>query len=50
MEIKAEQLKRIDKHVQDGSFKSVDAFVERAIELLLYAEDNKAMFRGAIRK
>ena len=41
MEIKEEQLKKIEEYVKEGRFKSVDEFTDKAIELLLYAEDRK---------
>ncbi|MEK6807590.1 MAG: hypothetical protein AABX75_01030 [Nanoarchaeota archaeon] len=41
-------ISRIKKYVQEGRFKDVNDFLNQAIHLLLYAEDNKEKFMQAI--
>ena len=41
MEISEEKLKKIEAYIKEGRFKSVDEFVDKAVDLLLYAEDRK---------
>lgn len=52
MEVKidSEKAKRIEKYVNDGRFDSVEKFVDHALTLLLYAEDNKDMFQKMLRE
>jgi len=44
-----EKADRIAKFVKDGRFDSIDSFVDRALELLLYAEDNRDRFQKFIK-
>jgi hypothetical protein len=39
-----DKLKRIKKALTDSEFKTVDKFVDHAIDLLLFAEENKKQF------
>ena len=50
IELKPEIVKRIEAYVKNSRFESVDAFVDRAATLLLYAEDNKGLFEKMIKK
>ena len=47
MEVKIDEdkAKRIDAYVKEGRFKTTEDFVDHALKLLLYAEDNKDMFQ-----
>jgi|TARA_Y100000034_G_C6884435_1_gene405873 hypothetical protein len=44
MEIGKDKLKRIEQILSKSDFSTVDEFVDRAIELLLFAEENKEKF------
>jgi len=50
MEVKISEdlVKRVDKYVKDGRYKSFDEFVKAALETLLMAEDRKELFTKAI--
>jgi len=41
---------KIQKYVDKKSFESVEAFVDRALTLLIYAEDNRDMFQQMIKQ
>ena len=41
IEVNQANLEKIQKYIEEGRYKSVDEFVKRAIESLLYAEDRK---------
>jgi len=47
MEVKIDSKKaeKIQAYVDNGGFESVEEFVDQALTLLLYAEDNKEMFQ-----
>ena len=42
--ISEDKKKRIEKILQNSQFKTMDEFIDRAIELLLFAEENKNQF------
>ncbi|MBS3064050.1 MAG: hypothetical protein J4445_01200 [DPANN group archaeon] len=44
IEISKDRQERIDKFVKLGRFASLDDFVQKAVDLMLYAEDNKDAF------
>jgi len=46
--ISDDYINRIKKYVQEGRFKDLNDFLNQAIHLLLYAEDNKEKFMQAI--
>ena len=47
MDVKIDEAKakRVEAYVKEGRFGSVEEFVDHALKLLLYAEDNKDMFQ-----
>ncbi len=47
--ISEEKLTRINKVLSKSEFKDVDSFVDHAVELLLFAEENKDKFNKIIR-
>ena len=47
--ISEEKLTRINKVLSKFEFKDVDSFVDHAVELLLFAEENKDKFNKIIR-
>lgn len=50
VELDEKKAERIEKYVTEKKFKSVEEFVDRAVTLLLYAEDNRGMFEGIIKQ
>ena len=44
MELNPEKLKRIEAVLSRSDFKSVEAFVDHAVEMLLFAEENRDKF------
>ena len=44
MELNPEKLKRIEAVLSRSDFKTVEAFVEHAVEMLLFAEENRDKF------
>ncbi len=49
IEISDEILKKIGEFVQAGRFKDLNDFINQAIKLLVYAEDNKEQFEKIVR-
>jgi len=43
-----ETMDKIEIYVKQGRFKSVEAFLEQATVLLIYAEENKDLFTQAM--
>lgn len=39
-----DKMKRIEKILQSSEFKTMEEFIDRAVELLLFAEENKNQF------
>ncbi|UCD04183.1 MAG: hypothetical protein JSW73_00865 [Candidatus Woesearchaeota archaeon] len=39
-----EQVNRIKKYVEEERFKDIDDFLEKAVKLMMYAEDKKEEF------
>ena len=50
VKIKEDKLKRIEQILLKSDFKTVDEFVDKAIDLLLFAEENKNQFTKFLRK
>jgi len=50
IEIAQKMEEHIRKYVNLGRFKNVDDFVQQAIQLMLYAEDNKEAFTKIIKE
>lgn len=50
VEIEKDKFVRIENYVKDGRFKTVNEFVDKALTLLLYAEDNRDKFAQMIRQ
>ena len=48
VKITESKLKRITKILPSSEFKDTDSFVAHAIELLLFAEENKEKFRSMV--
>ena len=48
--IPQEQIDKIKKFVEKGSFKSVDEFIEQAARLLIYAEERKDDFAKILKQ
>ncbi len=44
MELNPEKLKRIEAVLSRSDFKNVDEFIDHAVELLLFAEENRDKF------
>ncbi len=49
IEISDEILKKIGEYVQAGRFKDLNDFINQAIKLLVYAEENKEQFRNVMK-
>jgi len=43
-----ETIEKIDGYVKEGRFKSIEDCIEQAVNLMLYAEDNKDLFLQAM--
>ena len=43
------KIKRINNLIEKSNFKDIDAFVNHAVELLLFAEENKDKFNQLVR-
>jgi len=52
MEVKidSDKFKRVERYVEKGRFSSAEEFVDQAVKLLLYAEDNKDMFKKIVQQ
>ena len=49
IEISDEVLKKISDYVQAGRFKDLNDFINQAIKLLVYAEENKDQFQQIVK-
>ncbi len=49
IEISDEILKKIGEYVQAGRFKDLNDFINQAIKLLVYAEENKDQFQQIVK-
>ena len=45
-----DKMKRIEKTLRDSEFKTMDEFIDRAVDLLLFAEENKNQFAKFMEK
>lgn len=43
-----EMIEKIEEYVKQGRFKSVEECIEQAVNLILYAEDNKDLFMQSL--
>lgn len=50
IEIPQKTEERIQKYVKMGRFKDVDDFIQQAVQLMLYAEDNKDAFTKILKE
>lgn len=50
IEISDEIIKKVDGWVQAGRFKDLNDFINQAIKLLLYAEENKDNFQQIVKQ
>ena len=50
VDVSENKIKRIEKVLQNSEFKTMDEFIDRAVELLLFAEENKGQFTKFLRK
>ncbi|MBI2040529.1 MAG: ribbon-helix-helix protein, CopG family [DPANN group archaeon] len=50
IEISDETIKRIDELVKAGRFKDLSDFINQAIKLLVYAEENKEQFQQIVKQ
>jgi Arc/MetJ-type ribon-helix-helix transcriptional regulator len=48
LSISDELIIRAQKYIEEGRFKDISEFINKAIELLLYAEDRKEEFANVI--
>jgi Arc/MetJ-type ribon-helix-helix transcriptional regulator len=49
IELSDEVLKKIGEYVQAGRFKDLNDFINQAVKLLVYAEDNKEQFEKIVK-
>lgn len=50
LNIEDELIAKAQKYVQEGRFKNLSDFINQAIKLLIYAEDNKDSFSKILKQ